>query len=104
MLRSWHNRHMACRSGHVDHEVREVVLDDPTHSEGKLLLWVQGALGTGSVVRPEVWQGYAWVLLSLASLEIAVAVSLPQLPSIVATPHHKLEQSAHCQSHPVTNR
>lgn len=90
MLHSWHNRHMACRSGHVDHGVREVALDDLTHSKGKLLLWVLEALGTGSVVHPEVWQGYAWVLPSLASLEIAVAVSLLQLLSIFAIPHHKL--------------
>jgi len=74
----------------VGRGVREVALDALTHSEGKLLSWVQGALGTGSMVHPEVWQGYAWVLPSLASLEIAVAVSLLQLLSAVATPHHKL--------------
>lgn len=70
--------------------VREVALGALIHSEEKLLLWVQGAWGTGSVARPEVCQGYASASPSPASLETAVAASLPQLPSAVATPHHKL--------------
>lgn len=45
-LRSWHTQHMACKLDREDRGATEVALGDLTHSEGKPLLWEQGALGT----------------------------------------------------------